>query len=318
MNLNKMAFLLFILSCVGINNPLSAQKDSAATAKDSAAGVTAKDTTAAAPEEEPAAIPIVKLHYFNNNNSVQYVLLESNLKKGKVFTPQKGKTYDIYLDSSTADKLIAKVQTDGSGKAKAFLPPSVKATWDATPQHTFVVKEGDEEVITDYIITKSKITLDTVNTDGAKSITITVMQLDKTNKWIPAKDVEMKVGIARLGSILSAGDEQSYTTDANGVVTAELKKDSLPGDKNGNLILTAKVEDNELLGNLVVEKTANWGVPTIEDTNFFNQRTLWTTRFRTPYWLLFMAYSIIIGVWGTLIYLIRQLLQIKKLGKTAG
>lgn len=181
-----------------------------------------------------------------------------------------------------------------------------------------VVKEGDEEVITDYVITKSKITLDTVNTDGAKSITITVMQLDKNNKWLPAKDVEMKVGIARLGSILSAGDEQSYTTDANGTITAELKKDSLPGDKNGNITLIAKVEDNETLGNLVVEKTANWGVPTIEDTNFFNQRTLWTTRFRTPYWLLFMAYSIIIGVWGTLIYLIRQLLKIKKLGKTAG
>ncbi len=88
----------------------------------------------------------------------------------------------------------------------------------------------------------------------------------------------------------------------------------MPGDQNGNLLLVAKVEDNELFGSLIAEKKALWGVATKVDTAFFDQRTLWSTRFRTPYWLLFMAYSIIFGVWGTLIYLIRQVIKIKKLG----
>ena len=255
---------------------------------------------------------IVKLHYVNSNNSVQYLLLESILKKGKVLTPITHQSYKIYLDSAGTN-LISNLKTDETGKAKAFIPPSLKAVWDASSQHTFIVMAGDEEVISDFVITKAKITLDTSNADGVRNITVSVLKKEDT-KWVPAADVEMKVGIQRLGGILSAGEEDNYTTDSSGTVTVEFKRDKLPGDQNGNLLLVAKVEDNELFGSLIVEKKALWGVATKVDTAFFDQRTLWSTRFRTPYWLLFMAYSIIFGVWGTLIYLIRQVIKIKKLG----
>ncbi len=134
------------------------------------------------------------------------------------------------------------------------------------------------------------------------------------NEWVPAKDVEMKVGVERNGSILSAGDKETYTTDSTGIVSVEFKRDSLPGDIKGNFILAAKVEDNDQFGNLLVEKTVPWGVTLKPDQSFFNQRTLWSTRFKTPLWLLFMAYSIVIGVWGTIIYLALQIVKIKKLG----
>jgi hypothetical protein len=120
-----------------------------------------------------------------------------------------------------------------------------------------------------------------------------------------------------MGGILPAGDEETYTTDSTGSVTAEFKKDSLPGDEKGNIVLAAKVEDNDLFGNLLVEKKAPWGIATKPDKNFFDQRTLWSTRFRTPIWLLFMAYSIVIGVWGTIIFLVFQIVKIKKLGITS-
>ncbi len=255
---------------------------------------------------------IVKLHYVNSNNSVQYLLLESILKKGKVLTPITHQSYKIYLDSAGTN-LISNLKTDETGKAKAFIPPSLKAVWDASSQHTFIVMAGDEEVISDFVITKAKITLDTSNADGVRNVTVSVLKMEDT-KWVPAADVEMKVGIQRLGGILSAGEEDNYTTDSSGTVTVEFKRDKLPGDQNGNLLLVAKVEDNELFGSLIAEKKALWGIASKVDTGFFDQRTLWSTRFRTPYWLLFMAYSIIFGVWGTLIYLIRQVIKIKKLG----
>jgi hypothetical protein len=261
---------------------------------------------------QDAGQEMVKLHYYNSNNNLQYLILESTLKKNKVFTPQKDKTYKIYLDSA-ATNLVAKVKTDATGKGKAFLPPTLKKAWDASPQHTFIVKVGDEEIISDFIITKAKITLDTVNADGVRSIVATVFKLEN-NKWIPAKDVELKVGIQRHGGVLPAGDEETYTTDSSGSVTAEFKKNNLPGDPKGNITLTAKADENEFFGNLIIEKPVNWGLATKIDNQFFEQRTLWTTRFKTPYWLLFMAYSIIIGVWGTLFYLIRQIIKIKKLG----
>lgn len=255
---------------------------------------------------------IVKLRYFNTDNNVQYVLLESMLKKEKVLTPNSHQSYKLYLDSAGTN-LIANLTTDETGKAKAFLPPTLKSVWDASPQHTFIVTAGEEEIISDFAITKAKITLDTANADGTRSITATVMKMANAS-WVPAADVEMKIGVRRLGSILPAGDEETYTTDSSGSVTVEFKKLNLPGDQKGNLVLMARVDDNDELGNLLAVKNALWGVATKVDTGFFDRRTLWSTRFRTPYWLLFMAYSIIIGVWGTLIYLIFQVLKIKKLG----
>ena len=265
-----------------------------------------------AQEDSTPAKKIVKLHYYNVNNSMQYLVLESSLKKGKVFSPQQNKSYELYLDTGTAN-LVAKLKTDDNGHAKAFIPPSLKSAWDASSQHSFTVKEGDDDVITDFVISKSKINIDTATTEGVKNITVSVMKAEK-DKWIPAKDVEMKIGVERQGgSILSAGDAATYTTDSTGSVTVEFKKDKLPGDEQGNIILAAKAEDNEFFGTLSANKKVSWGIPFIVNKNFFDQRTLWSTRFKTPYWLLFMAYSIVIGVWGTIIYLVFQLIKIKKL-----
>jgi hypothetical protein len=269
------------------------------------------NTSLFAQGDSTPAKKIVKLHYFNINNNVQYLLLESSLKKGKIFTPQQNKLYDLYLDTGTTN-LVAKLKTDENGQAKAFIPPALKTVWDASPQHRFTVKEGDDEIISDFVISKAKITIDTTTTDGVRNMIVTVMKSEK-DKWIPAKEVEMKVGIDRQGSILSAGDQATYTTDSTGSVTVEFKRDKLPGDEQGNIILAAKAEDNEFFGTLSVSKKATWGVPFVANKNFFDQRTLWSTRFKTPFWLLFMAYSIVIGVWGTLMYLVFQMIKIKKL-----
>lgn len=269
--------------------------------------------TSSAQDKSPGQV-VVKLQYYNNNNSVQYLILESKLKKNKNLTPRKNIKYELYLDSMTAGTLISKLQTDLRGTAKAFIPQNLKANWDAAAQHTFIVMAGDEDVISDYVVTKSKITIDTATIDGIRNITVALMKWEN-DAWVPSPEVEMKVGISRNGgSILPAGDDETYTTDSTGMVMVELKKDSIPGDLKGNYVLAARVEDNEEFGNLLAEKTVPWGLVRIADNTFFNKRELWTTRFRTPIWLLAMAYSIIIGVWGTLIYLVVQIVKIKKLG----
>jgi hypothetical protein len=293
MNPNKYYWLLLFFVFMAMNNKVVAQNDSV------------------------KPVSIVTLRYFNINNSMQYLLLKSISKLGRVFTTQENKVYEIYLDSSTQNNLIGKVTTNEKGLAKAIIPPALATQWNASPQHTFVVKEGDEEVLSDYTITKAKISLDTTTVDGVKNITATVMQLKENNEWVPVPDVEMTIGIKRMNSILSAGDEPTYTTDTTGTATAELKKDSLPGDEKGNYVIAAKVENNDVVGNLRVEETVPWGVRTEIDRSFFKQRTLWSTRFRTPYWLLFTVYSIVIGVWGTLIYLVFNLIKIGKIGKNS-
>ena len=272
----------------------------------------------AAQEDSVVAKELVKLKYFNDNNKMQFLMLENSLKTGKKIEPLKSKVFQLYLDSIKTENLIAKVTTDKNGKAKAILPPSLKEVWNTSPLHKFIaVAAGKEkEPAAELEITKAKIQIDTSLAEGVRSITVQVMKYEN-DEWIPANEVEMKVGIRRHAGILSAGDEEVYTTDSSGMAMVELKKDSLPGDEKGNIVLVAKVEDNDLFGNLLVEKTVHWGITIKSDKNFFDQRTLWSTRFRTPFWLLFMAYSIVIGVWGTIIYLLFLIVKIKKLETSA-
>ena len=259
---------------------------------------------------------IFKLSYFNVNNSTQYLVFESLMRTEHSVLPQIGKEYEIFLGDTSAP--VAKIITDKHGKANAVIPPSLKQAWEASSQHIFLVKEGDKELISDYTINKAKITIDTTTADTVHSITATVQTL-KDGKWVPAADVEMKLGIKRLGGILPAGDDETLTTDSSGTVTTELKKLNLPGDSKGNYLLMAQVEDNDLYGNIIVEKSVPWGTVPHYNADFFKERHLWSTGRHAPLWLVSMALFIMITVWGTLIYLVFQMIKIKKLGvgKTA-
>jgi len=271
-------------------------------------------------QDSTMAVPSLNLRYFIENNSLQYFLVQSRIKKGKKFMPLPGQFIRLYLDSNNTGNLISRTVTNEKGVAKIVIPPALQDKWKNRTQHNFIAvleTTSSKDAITSTIeITRAKIELDTSNAGGERTVNVKVMFLENNN-WVPAKDVEMKVGVARAGGILSAGDEQTYTTDSSGITTVPFKRDSLPGDQYGNFVLVAKVEDNELYGNLLVEKKVPWGIVVKSGNNFFDQRTLWSTRFRTPWWLLFLAYSIVTAVWGTIIFLILQIVKIKKLGAKA-
>ena len=269
-----------------------------------------------AQEDSVVAEEVVKLKYYNKNGLEQYLLVESSLKKGKQSDPLKNKSFKLYLDSIAGENLISSVTTGADGRAKSFIPVSLKSAWDASGMHKFIaVDDKNPDNKTELEIVKSRIRIDTATSDeGVRNITVYVEKYE-SDSWLPVNEAEMKVGIRRMGGILSAGDDPTYTTDSSGSVSIDVTRDSLPGDAKGNILLGVMIEDNDVLGNVSAEKQVNWGVPQKPGSDFFSQRTLWSTRFRTPFWLLFTAYAIILSVWGTLIYLVWQLIKIRKLGK---
>lgn len=273
--------------------------------------------TATGQDSTDAGVPVVKVGYFVNNNMVPFLLIESTLKKGKKYEALPGQNVKIFMDSIGPGNLLKEVTTNERGKARVVIPDSFQERWKSSPSHNFMaILDGntpEEERTTTLEITKARMTIDTATEDGVHYIDVMVSYLDNDHNWVPAPEVELKVGIRRAGGILSAG-EASYTTDSSGLVTAALTLDSLPGDEQGNLIATSQIENNDLYGSLVAEKIVPWGTAVKVDTGFFEQRTLWTTAMRTPSWLLLIAYSIVIVVWGTLIYLVFQIIKIKKLG----
>ena len=272
----------------------------------------------AAQEEAVESKEVVKLQYFNRNNSLQYFILESSLKKGRIFEPQAGKVYQLFLDTNDAQHLISKMITNQYGKAKAVIPVQLKSDWNASGSHHFIAisEEGDKKngSTFEFDYTIAQISIDTLTIDSTRKVTVRIMKQENGN-WIPAPDVEMKIGVARLGGVLTIGDDETYTTDSTGTAQTEFNKINLPGDSHGNLVLVAKVEDNDQLGNLVIEKNVPWGTVTSINNDFFKQRSLWSTSSKAPYWLLFMAGSIVIAIWFTIGLLILQIVRIKKLGR---
>lgn len=268
-----------------------------------------------AQEEEKPELMLNVSHY-TSNNSLQYLKVKTQFRADNKIQPVKDVTVQLYLDSIAENNLISKMKTNENGEAETSVPVKLKEQWAASTQHKFIAVAGGKtgETVTELQITKAKIIIDTANADGTRSVTAQVFSFIN-GEWMPAADVEVKLGIKRFGGTLKIGEEETYTTDSSGKVSGEFKLDSLPAsDAKGNIVLVAKVEDNDQFGNLSVEKTVPWG-RYYRHQNTFGRRSLWAAQFRSPLWLLFMAYSIIGSVWGVIIYLVFSIFQIKKSGK---
>ncbi len=268
-------------------------------------------------QDSAASKTELSISYFLPANTVPYLEVTTRKKVGRKFEPVKNIPVDVYFNEAEPNNLLGKVVTDNIGKARIGLPPSFKNNWDSLNEFKFLAESepssGQEALSADITIKKAILTVDTTSADGTRMVTAELKEKVGAD-WVPVKDIDMKLGVKRMDANLSVGDKDFYTSDSTGVSSAEFKRDSIPGNQKGMITLVAEVDDNDTYGNLVIEKTANWGVPVKEDKNFFSQRELWTTRFKAPYWLLIVTYSIAIGVWGTILYLIFQLIKLKKLG----
>ena len=259
----------------------------------------------------------LSISYFLAANKVPYLEVNTRKKVGRKFEPVKNISVDIYFNEAEPNNLLGKVITDSIGKGRIGLPSSFKNNWDSLNEFKFLAQSaplsGQEILSADITIKKAILTVDTASAEGTRMVTAELKEKNGNN-WIPVKDIDIKLAVKRMGGNLSVGDKDFYTSDSTGVSSTEFKRDSIPGDQKGIITLVAEVDDNDTYGNLVTEKTVDWGKVIAPQKNFFAQRTLWSIRSETPIWLLFTVWSIVIGIWGTIIYLLFQIVKIKKLG----
>ena len=261
---------------------------------------------------------VVGIRYFVSDNLVQYVQIQTRVKANNKLELVKDVALQVYLDSIADTHLVAKLKTNEKGEATTIIPSTLKDQWNSGTTHKFIAvteaKKELESVTTELDVSRAKILMDTLNEEGARWVSAQVLML-QDGEWLPAADVELKLGVRRLGGILRIGEEETYTTDSTGMVTGEFILDSIPADdKKGMIVLVAKTEDNELFGNLTVEKQVPWGAYIPFKSNM-KERSLWATGDKAPVWLLLMACSIVAGVWGVIIYLGVQIIKIKRMGK---
>lgn len=257
---------------------------------------------------------ILNIGYYNVNNQTQYLVAHAKSKiKGK-FLPVEGIPVSLYITAQTPANILGKLVTNSKGKATLLLPPSAKDEWKKSAKQSFIVVSQPtklyDEATGNLDITKAKIKIDTA---ADKTIIAKLIEL-KDTVWTPVKGVDVKIAVIRLGGDLNVSETATYATDSLGMATAEFKRDSLPGDTKGNLTLIARVEDNELYGNLSSEKIVPWG-KSYSYLSEFDKRTLFARRGKSPIWLELIAYSIVVAVWTVLFYLAGQIKKLIKLGR---
>jgi hypothetical protein len=257
---------------------------------------------------------VLGLKYFNDNNASQHLVIQAKSKIDGKFQKIAHIPLKVYI-ANDADKtnLIGAGTTSERGELVVLIPPSAKAAWVKSASQTFVAVSAAtklyEEAKVEAMITKAKLKIDT--SDG--KIVNAKLYVLTDSIWKPMAGVEMVLTVKRLGGNLNINETATYTTDTAGAVTAEFKRENLPGDTKGNLILVANVIDNDTYGNLTAETKAPWGTKLIYTTNY-NHRSLFARRGYSPIWLELLAYGIIAAVWIVIIYLILQIRKIIKLG----
>ncbi len=131
-----------------------------------------------------------------------------------------------------------------------------------------------------------------------------------TSNDTPVKEIEVKLYVQRMFSLLPVGD--AVATDEEGISSFEFPND-IPADLDGKLTVFAKVEDDENLGNLEAKGQIDWGAPRL--SNDIMERSLSGSRSNAPWILTIVSNIIILGIWGTLVYVVTQLFKIKKLSR---
>ena len=96
----------------------------------------------------------------------------------------------------------------------------------------------------------------------------------------------------------------------NGEFEYEFPTD-IPGDDDGDLTVVVSIEDHDDFGNLIQEKSVNWGIhKTVPVKKVKN--TLWSES--APLWMYIVLTILLVGVWANYIYTIVNLFRIKKEG----
>ena len=149
-------------------------------------------------------------------------------------------------------------------------------------------------------------------------LTISFTQIDSVNVCKAlvtsdekgVKDVSVKLFVHRLFGLLPVGE--AVSTDENGIAIFKFPSD-IPAESNGKLSVIAKVEDDDNYGSLDAKGEINWGIVKNLSGSEKMERSLSASRERAPIYFMVTSDLIILGIWGTLIYIVFQVFKIKRI-----
>lgn len=237
---------------------------------------------------------------------------------GLPLVPKPRDMADVEFLSANSDGAIYTKITEGK-----VTMPTFKAVLSETQRWQIVnyIRSFDKNKVVAVASSDVKSTTSSVQVNAPFQISLTytaetnqlsalVEGTSKEGILIPASGVEVGFFMQRYFGNLPFG-VKGNVTDENGRIEAAIPVD-LPGGEEGKALALVKLMDADAFGDVSAQTEIN--VKAVEIVNLLDERSLWTVRVMAPWWLIITYFSILIGVWGSLGYVVLQLFKLKKAG----
>ncbi len=282
------ALLLAALHCSG---GLLAQTDSAGKQPPAAADISLSPT----------------LSFISIQKSDKTIDLKANLR-----LKQKGSSIKLPLlkvkfiqVADTASKDLGFVLTDRNGQALLNVKQEALTPDKGGKLHIKAIFAGNKQMETaegELSIQKAVLVITPLKEDSVLSVKV---RLTDAASGAAVAKTNVGVFVKRAFFPLKVGEG---TTDENGEATVEIPK-NLPGDAKGNIVIIAKLDENETYGNVEADSQQPWG-NAVSDKAATQPRALWSTH--PPLWMLFTFLILVTIVWGHYIVIIFELFRLRK------
>ncbi|MBI5858225.1 MAG: hypothetical protein HZB42_11340 [Sphingobacteriales bacterium] len=233
------------------------------------------------------------------------VALKAKFKGSSIKLPLLKTSFLLITD--TAEKELGFVITNSEGKAVLNVKADVLTADKEGKLHFKAVFAGNkamEATEQEVTIKRARLEITPVKEDSLLIVQVKLIDVG-TGTETPVPETVVGIFVHRSFNPLKIGEG---STDENGEATIEVPN-KLPGDAKGNITLIAKLDENELYGNLEAGVVQQWGVP-VSDKSQELPRALWSPH--APLWMMITFIILICTVWGHYLVIIIQLFRLRR------
>lgn len=223
--------------------------------------------------------------------------------------PVVGATIQYHLSDNGDLIELGQSVTDREGKGRLVLE---KSGWPADEEGyiTFIASfegsEGIDAFEEELSIIDVQLELMLEESDDEKLVNISAMAVMQNGSLEPIEEGDIYFFIQ--GMLTKLPIEEGWID--MGEYSFQFPND-IPGDKDGNVIIYAVIEDSYEYGNVIQSAPANWGIGAMSQA--MNPRSLWSSI--APRWMMVVLAVLFILVWANILHAVFALFQIKRLGK---
>ncbi|MFT5567844.1 MAG: hypothetical protein ACI81Y_002801 [Glaciecola sp.] len=250
----------------------------------------------------------INAQYVKISNGESYFDIKASARVEKKNVAVSGIEINVSNTSEGGQIELGKTVTNHNGKTKFILKDFNALNSDTTGIFNIVISFKGNEM---YTRAKRSISFRDVNLSAAVVVKDSINYIKARLTDVddnPIAELPLKIEVQRLIRNYLLGKEFNLT-DENGGIFVPIEE-QFPGVE-GKLIFEVVLDENDDFGTVKTLVEANIGIPIVDESTF-NERTMWSTRDKTPIFLLIFPNILIIGTWGLILYLIINLFKISK------